>query len=141
MCDIVPPTSLLRLGSIALLEAGPWGAVGAKAAESVGNLARAPWLLGAFFPAHCSPLPPQVLPLSCAKYEHELATQPALTFHPLGRMAIFVLWDVAEWSLYYPHSCQLSPVALLWEEDRLSQPGPQPYEIQSLGREGTKKSR
>lgn len=85
--------------------------------------------------------PPQALLLSCAKYEHELATQPALTFHPLGRMAIFVLWDVAEWSLYYPHSCQLSPVALLWEEDRLSQPGPQPYEIQSLGREGTKKSR
>lgn len=31
-------------------------------------------------------------------------------------MAIFVLWDIAEWSLCYPHSCQLSPVALLPEE-------------------------
>lgn len=58
----------------------------------------------------------QALSLSCAKYEHELATQPALTFHPLGRMAIFVLRDIAEWSLCYPHSCLLSPVALLWEE-------------------------
>lgn len=59
---------------------------------------------------------PQALPISCAKCEHELATQPALTFHPLGRMAIFMLWDIAEWSLCYPNSCQLNPVALLWEE-------------------------
>lgn len=52
MCDIVPPTSFLWFGSVALLEAGPCGAMKCKAAESVGNLAWAPWLL-----CTCSPAP------------------------------------------------------------------------------------
>lgn len=135
MCDIVPPTSFLWFGSVALLEAGPCGAVKCKA-ESVGDLAWAPRLLCACSPA---PPPPQALPFSCAKCEHELATQPALTFHPLGRMAIFVLRDPAEWSLYYPHSCQLSPVALLWEKAPGS-PSRDPNHLKSRG-QGEKASR
>ena len=99
-----------------MLEAGPCGAVGVRLLRVwviwPGHLGS--WEL-AFLHAAFLP-PPQALPLSCAKCEHELATQPALTFHPLGRMAIFVLWDIAECSLHYPHSCQLSSVALLWEE-------------------------
>lgn len=51
MCDIVPPTSFLWFGSVALLEAGPCGAMKCEA-ESVGDLAWAPRLLCA-----CSPAP------------------------------------------------------------------------------------
>lgn len=105
-----------------MLEAGPCGA------NEVVRLLRvwAAWAghlcccgLAFLHTAFLHPSPPphtQALPLSRAKCEHELATQPALTFHPLGRMAIFVPWDIAEWSLCYPNSCQPSPVVLLWEE-------------------------
>lgn len=54
-------------------------------------------------------------------------------------MAIFVLWDIAEWSLYYPHSCQRSPVALLWEEATDS-PSQDPNYLKSRA-QGEKESR
>lgn len=54
-------------------------------------------------------------------------------------MAIFVLWDIAEWSLYYPHSCQWSPVALLWEEATES-PSQDPSHLKSRA-QGEKESR
>lgn len=105
----------------------------------MGNLAWAPRLLGACFSAHCFPAPSTSPAALCAKCEHELAIQPALTFHPLGRMAIFVLWHVAGWSLHYPHSCQLSPVALLWEEATNS-PSQDPNQLESRA-QGEKESR